>query len=305
MSILLNVKNDNLVELKKYLQSNSLNVVDDDNKGLLHYAALGCANVCMNILLDNGANIEHTDNLGQTAIFDAAVKGNLGILKILIRKGANCNVKDIYGNLPLFYAIKTNNRAVVDILFDNTNLNITNNKLEDALLFAIKFNYRDIKKFINNELIVNDNGDSIMHYAVKYNNFNLVKEFANRFNVNQKNHDGETPFFYAVRYSNRDIIRYLLKFLPIIDVKNKFSENLLDFVNENHYLIDDLIENYLSSLDFVYYKQNNAHIYNYLCNSIVTKINPILQNKKDNFSLSLLDYVMFNNDKASLKLLKK
>lgn len=305
MDILLHVKNDNLVELKKYLQYNSMNIFDENKRGLLHYATIGRANLCINTLIDFGINVEHKDVLGQTAIFDAAIKGNLGVLKILIRKNCDVNVQDNYGNIPLFYAIKTNNKPVVDLLFDKSSNNIRNNNKEDASLIAIKYNYHNLNKFITTDDICDANNDTLLHYAAKYNNLNLVKQFINRYNVNKKNNNNETVFFYAVKYSNRDIVRYLIKYLPVIDIKNKYSESLLEQVKNNHYDITDLIENYISSLEFIYYKQNNAHIYNYLCNDNIFDISNVTRNKKDNFSLSLFDYVNYNNDKINLKKLNK
>ncbi|MFI3211666.1 MAG: ankyrin repeat domain-containing protein, partial [Peptostreptococcaceae bacterium] len=226
--------------------------------------------------------------------------------KILIRNKANANIKDCFGNVALFYAIKTNNQAVVDFLTDNTDLTLVNNKQENALLKSIKFNYHDVEKFEDGNIHYNHINDSILHYAVKYNNLKLVKKYANRFLINQKNNNDESVFFYAVKFGNRDIVRELLQYLPVVDITNKYSENLIDVSVNNHYEISDLIENYLSSLDFIYYKKNHFHIYKYLCDNIIDKAitNKIL-NKKDNFSLSLIDYLNFYEDKPNLKMLDK
>lgn len=306
MNIFLEVKRNNLVELKKYLEYRSVNIQDENNKNLLHYAVEGKAIDCINVLIENDIDINHKDIIGQSPIFDAAIKGNLGILKILIRNRCDVNLQDNYGNIALFYAVKTNNKPVVDVIASVTDLTVLNSKKESILFKVIKYNYQDIKKFMNDSNCGNYLNETILHYAVKYNNLELVKHYANRYTVNQKNVNNESVFFYAVRYSNRDIIRYLLKYTPVLDLTNKYSEKLLDFVNDNHYLIDDLITNYITSLDYIYYKQNNSHIYNYLCYSEITlPISKILLNKKDNYSLSLLDYIKFYDDKVNLKKLDK
>lgn len=306
MDIFLKVKRNNLVELKKYLEYRSVNIQDENKKNLLHHAVEGKAIDCINVLIENDIDINHRDLIGQSPVFDAAIKGNLGILKILIRNRCDINLQDNYGNIALFYAIKTNNKAVVDVIASVTDLNVVNYKKESVLFKAIKYNYKDIKKFMNDSNCTNFINDTILHYAVKYNNLELVKHYSNRYNINIKNDNNESVFFYAVRYSNRDIIRYLLSYTPVLDITNKYSEKLLDFVDDNHYLIDDLISNYITSLDYIFYKQNNAHIYKYLCyRKINFPISKILLNKKDNYSLSLLDYIKFYDDKETMKMLEK
>lgn len=307
MEIFEYIKNNNLLELKKYLQFGNVNIVDHNNKSLLHYAVDNHSIDCINLLIDNFIDLNIQDNNNQTPLFEAALKGKLGVVKLLVQNDCNVNIQDEYGNIALFYAIQTNNIAIVDLLTIYSDLSIRNFKEENALFIAIKFNYYDIDKFINESSIINSNyqNDSILHYACKYNNIDIIKKYCDRFYINKKNHLNETVFFYAIKYSNREIVRYLINYLPCIDITNKYSEKLIDIYKMSFYKIEDLLENYISSLEFIEYKKINKHIYNYLCNNEINNISNILLNKKDSFSLSLVDYIKFNDDKELLKKLIK
>eukprot|EP00438_Fugacium_kawagutii_P014294 Skav226011 [mRNA] locus=scaffold1010:217200:217364:+ [translate_table: standard] len=54
------------------------------------------------MLLERGVPINHTDELGQTALFYAARQGHAGTIKYLMRKGANPNLLDKNGETAIF-----------------------------------------------------------------------------------------------------------------------------------------------------------------------------------------------------------
>eukprot|EP00438_Fugacium_kawagutii_P014559 Skav232302 [mRNA] locus=scaffold882:493062:494126:- [translate_table: standard] len=62
------------------------------------------------MLLERGVPINHTDELGQTALFYAARQGHAGTLKYLMRQGADPNLVDKNGETAIFYAV-LNKRA--------------------------------------------------------------------------------------------------------------------------------------------------------------------------------------------------
>ncbi len=308
MEIFKYVQKNNFLETKRYLQFGDVNVTDSKKRSLLHYAVFYNSFDCINLLLDNFINVNLQDYNGQTALFDAASKGKLGIVKLLIEKEADCNIQDNLGNVPLFYSIKINNCAIVDYLSKLTNLSITNYKKEDALFIAVKYKYFNFNTFIldDNYLKSNYKGENILHYACKYNNISIINKYIERKSVNLKNNDNETVFFYAVKYSTRDIVRKIIQFTPCIEITNKYFEKLIDVSKKNPYNVDDLLKNYKYSLEYIYYKNNNKVIYTYLStNELPNNHTKQIINKKDNFSLSLLDYIIINNDKEMLKKITK
>lgn len=308
MTIFNEIGKNNLIELKKFLQYGNINIVDKNKKSLLHYAVANGAHDCINVLLDNYIDVNLEDENKQTAVFEAAIRARVGMLKILIRNNADINKQDIYGNTPLFYAIRTNNTAVIDLLYSMSKLNTRNLKKEDVLFLAIKYNCDNVERFIINNNVYNLNykRESILHYACRSNNFAVIKKYCTREVINFKNSNNETVFFYAVKYCNREIVRYMLQFLPCLEIKNKYSETLLDVSKENKYNIKDILKDYINSLDYIYYKKNFSYIYNYLClKTVDDKLTKTIINKKDVFNLSLLDYVKYYKDHKNHKKLIK
>ena len=55
-------------------------------------------------LLEAGAQVDASDNFGETALFVAANAGNRAIVVSLLEAGANANKKDKQHNTPLFRA---------------------------------------------------------------------------------------------------------------------------------------------------------------------------------------------------------
>ena len=56
-------------------------------------------------LLENGANVNHQDRIGYSALYFAVQEKFIGIIKYLLQKGADPNLKNIYGNTPFMEAV--------------------------------------------------------------------------------------------------------------------------------------------------------------------------------------------------------
>jgi len=71
----------------------------------------------MNLLLvKHKANINHKDDEGTPIIQYAVENESVEVVKFLIEKGVDINVTDQYGLSPLVYALKTKNKAIVDLI---------------------------------------------------------------------------------------------------------------------------------------------------------------------------------------------
>ncbi len=68
------------------------------------------------ILIENGAQLEEKDNVGDTALMIAAMYDNADALELLLSKGANTNAKNRYGSGALWYAADQGNYGIVAIL---------------------------------------------------------------------------------------------------------------------------------------------------------------------------------------------
>ena len=77
------------------------NAVDSDDKEIVE------------LLVNNGADVNATHNGGGTPLHWAARKGHKQIVELLIANGANVNAQDEDGGTPLFY---TSNPEIADLL---------------------------------------------------------------------------------------------------------------------------------------------------------------------------------------------
>src|SRR5205085_4615678 len=83
-----------------------------DSGGLtpLLYAARENCGACVEVLLENGADIDLPDPDGVTPLLVAIMNANWDLAQQLIEAGADVNQWDIYGEAPLFTAINLRNR---------------------------------------------------------------------------------------------------------------------------------------------------------------------------------------------------
>ena len=68
------------------------------------------------LLLENGADINAKDNLGQTPLHQAARISNSKIAQLLIEKGADLNTRDKGGKTALYFALDRGNSTIAEIL---------------------------------------------------------------------------------------------------------------------------------------------------------------------------------------------
>ncbi|AUV58150.1 ankyrin repeat protein [Bandra megavirus] len=109
--ISLSVKDDNILTVKTLLESGSninwKNMADDDQTPLM--AAMTTSSrtnlAIVNLLLDNGAEINLRNRFGKTALILAVINDNDHLVNILLDKGANVNAQDNTGRTAIMYAV--------------------------------------------------------------------------------------------------------------------------------------------------------------------------------------------------------
>jgi len=82
----------------------------------LHNAAIGGNLEIVKLLLDKGAKIDFINETGATPLHSASVKGHLDIVKELLDRGADLKLKEYHGNTPLNFAIIMNQNHVANEL---------------------------------------------------------------------------------------------------------------------------------------------------------------------------------------------
>lgn len=178
---------------------------NDEGRGLLGWASsqISTGEKFIEYLINQGADINHQDGKGRTALHLALDHGHLNNTIKLLRKGADINLADRNGDLPLHIASHTqdNNAELIELLCESggakidvknkqgaTPLHIAAKYSLNAIHALVKYYPNDIKKIIN---LADDHGDTPLHYAAMsetgYNNTYLLILGADRTLTNKAN----------------------------------------------------------------------------------------------------------------------
>ena len=112
-----------LETINSYLENGGdVNVTDEKGCSALFLATNLDSVEVIKILLDHGANINvQTHTTKQTPLINAAYVGNLEVVKLLVEKGADINIKDMAGETALDAAkINKNNDVVMFLMMQKT-----------------------------------------------------------------------------------------------------------------------------------------------------------------------------------------
>ena len=141
-------------------------------------------------------------------------------VKQLVKKGANPNyVINNEGETILmnFVADSEKYGYAIALVRNGASVNLTNNKGENALMYAAKNNVLEIVKFLVKKGIninaQNNDGDNALSYLIhKNNNINFIKKLIKRgININSKNKIGNSVLFKAVNQGTFEIVKLLLE----------------------------------------------------------------------------------------------
>jgi uncharacterized protein len=92
------------VEAIGLISKGDLDILDGDARTpLIHAAFKGKKNI-VSWLLTNGANINHQDRNGWSALHFAVQEKNVEMVDHLLQHGASVHLRDAYGNTPLWRA---------------------------------------------------------------------------------------------------------------------------------------------------------------------------------------------------------
>lgn len=234
-------------QFKDYILSNKdrLNISDNDGNNCLmqslNYNYEEQLEEKVNILIDNGINIDHTNKVGVTALMITSCNSNnCNIIKKLIHTGANVNKQDNQGKTALMYAIvKSDNIDIVELLIKaECELNLKTDSGRTALMLACEYALKN-KHNDTIEILLNAGADKTL-----------------------KNNFGETALMVVIKYlweynysiEESDLI-LLLKCLQTSDTD---IENVLMFVIRK--LCDSIHREMEIIHRGIFYSYNSTHI---------------------------------------------
>jgi len=182
-------------------------------------------------LLDQGANIEHTDRNGDTALLLATYHPK--VVQLLIERGANINHQNNAGITTLMNAASFGKVPTVKLLLKaGADTELKGKAGETALMFAELQQRGEIIRMLKAEQkkktsLTTPSVD--MWQAVKANNIKLVKSVLEKgYDTNKPNAQGETLLMVAAQTGNTGMIKLLLENGADPSLKNKEGHTAYD-----------------------------------------------------------------------------
>lgn len=182
------------------------------------------------VLLDAGADINHQDYDGRSAIHLAAAGGHESVVTLLLQKGIAINSVDKYGHTPLSDAIEGNMKSVVNILITSGASVVDNIIIEEKYFDAISKNDKTtVATILHAGLDVNTSDYDYrtgLHIAV-CEGYSDIINILFQYNCNYTATDrfGRTPIEDAIKYNNNNVIS-IFKDKGIINSTNRTSNNM-------------------------------------------------------------------------------
>lgn len=191
-------------------------------------------------LLKNSASINIQDNKGFTVIFHA--EQQICVIDLLVKNGANLDIKDKHGNTALIFAARKGQKDIIELLIKyGANINIQNHVGDTALMkSSVRRDYDLVKIFIEsgaNISLVNVNNETALDSAIRIKNV-ISMVLLQKDLLNTQDEEGDTLAMYSCRIQNVDYVYFLYEQGADFFIKNNKGESAYDLlVNE-----DDLPE---------------------------------------------------------------
>ena len=208
------------IEVVKYLiiecNCDPMTVINDDRDTVLHYAAKkGLLDLLKFMINHHNCNLMATNRWGATILYCAM--GHIEVVKYLIIEH-NCDPMTVNddGNTILHYAAKKGLLDLLKFMINHHNCNLmATNKLGMTILHCAVEHIEVVKYLIiecncDPMTVINDDGDTVLHYAAKKGLLDLLKFMINHHHCNlmATNKLGMTILHCAVE--RIEVVKYLI-----------------------------------------------------------------------------------------------
>lgn len=200
--------------------------------------------------------VNESDNPdGYFPLYDAVLKNNLEIIKLLLAKGADINKRTKSGYSSLELAVRHENIEIAEFLIKNgIDVNTVEEDFGHSPLYKAAITNNDlhmVKLLVENGANINQKdkyGESILYEATAYENIEIVKFLVdNGVDVNIQNNDGCTALHNAIYSERMDIAKILVDAGADVNLQDKDGNTPANILLK-YYLMD---ENYLELFEIL------------------------------------------------------
>ncbi|XP_068222675.1 uncharacterized protein [Palaemon carinicauda] len=198
-------------------------------------------------LLEEGADVNLTDEVGYTALQRAACEGHVDIVRQLIKNSANVDHQDDqHGNTALHEAAwKGYSQTAEALVRAKANVYIKNKGGFAPLHLACQNGHNQTCRVLLlagcRPDIKNNYGDTPLHTAARYGHAGVTRILLSaRINVGEMNKNGDTALHIAAAMGRRKLTRILLESAADQTVKNKQNETPGDIAKRKEF--DQILE---------------------------------------------------------------
>jgi len=169
--------------------------------------------------VDSGIDINaRSESDGRTVLINAAARGDLNVVKLLLERGADVNVADNGGYTALHHAIEARYDDVSELLLNHPKLD-PNARGLNGVTTLMSYVWRErkdaVQKLLDRGADVNaqdNDGDAALHGAAQNGNIEIIDLLVTKgANPNLKNKVGGTPLMWAAVYGHEEAVRRLLE----------------------------------------------------------------------------------------------
>lgn len=223
----------NIILFKKYYFNFLNNMTSDIGNNFLHYALISGNVKLIKFLMNNGFSLGDKNKYNKNSLHFVAESGNIDAFNFVYEKNKEqlLQITKLGRNI-LHFASKSGNYELfkqITKLLEKNNFDINKNQFDkfhrNYIFYSVMANKENyIKKFlkINQKFELDTLGDSALHYAIKNEKLNSIRDLISlNLNIKKENKEKQTPVLLAFRYLNLEDLKELLTDLTFTDLKDK------------------------------------------------------------------------------------
>ena len=211
--------------------------MSEDNKELnqLHSAERDSDVTEMKSTLPRGFSVDCRNTTGRTPLMNAALKGNVQVVKSIIKREADPSLMDNRGLNTLHYAAQGGNTDIISLI--HTHLPDIDSKTREGdtplMLAALNGKLRAVKWFLERGATVaceEKRGWNTLHHAAQGGDTDIISLIHTHLpNIDSKTREGGTPLMLAALCGKLYAVKWLLEKGATVACENDVGWNTLHY----------------------------------------------------------------------------